>query len=145
SLLRRIGVGDSGKGLDQADNGTEQAKQGGNVGERGNVAATRFEARQHFHEAFFHRQLDVVVATADVRALETVGNHATDAGRCVLDTYHGLAELALRDHRVDLVPALLVACLCCLQIDNALQHYDEADCQHHQNRVHVGAPVLDKA
>ena len=67
-LFSRIRIGHSGKGLDQAHDGSEKPKQGGNIGEQGHVGRALFQLRDDLHHAFLHSDLDIFATPVFTKA-----------------------------------------------------------------------------
>ncbi len=102
------------------------------------------QARQHFHQAFFHRLLDVVAPLCGLDARQTVAENLSDGGRRLLRERYHLLEIAGFHQRHDLVPRIAIALCNDGEINPALDRDGQAHRQHQCDGNHEFSAALEE-
>jgi hypothetical protein len=82
-LLGGVDAGHRGEGLDQPDDGAQQADQRDHVGEGGQVVRALFQPRHDLHHALLHRGVDLFAAVragSAAQAAQPVADDLADGG-----------------------------------------------------------------
>jgi len=94
--------------LIRPDDRAQQAHQGDDVGERGDVVGALFQARHDFHHALLHRRVEVLAPTRALHPRQPVADDLAHGGVGVGSHALDVLELTLLQHRQDLCPDLAV-------------------------------------
>ena len=100
------------------------------------VVGALLQARHHFHQALFHRLLNVIPAACGLNARQAVVENVPDGRVGFRSDLHDLAEVALRQHGDDFVPETAVTHGRVREVDIALNRDGGAHHEHDGNGVH---------
>src|SRR6185312_15392628 len=103
------------------------------------------QARHDLHQALLHRLLDVIAAAGRLNTRQSVVEDVTDHRVGFRGHLHDLADVALREHRHDLVPGAAIADRDVGQVDVALDGDCQAHHEHDGDRVHEVPATLEEA
>ncbi len=115
------------------------------IREGGQIVRALLELRHDAHQAFFHGLLDVIAALGILYTGQAVGEYLPDGRTRLRSHLCGLAEIAMAEQRLDLLPERAVAAACNGEIHETLDRDHKADHGHHCDRIHEMSAVLEEA